>query len=129
MALKYTWKIKTLKKSGDNGIIVQTFWDCTGTDAKGNSGTFNGATPFDPKAVDSANFTAYENLTEAQVLEWIQNEVNTKPGYKDHVNSQIQKQIDAIVNPVAEVSSTDLPWATPEDAVTTPTPMPPTANT
>lgn len=117
MALTYTWKIKSLKRGNSGaleGVIVQTHWDCTGTDADGNSGTFNGATPFDPTQVDPSNFVSYENLTEAQVLGWIQNEVNTKPGYMDHINRQIQEQIDMIVNPAAEVSSEELPWASAE---------------
>ena len=126
MALTYTWKIKSLKKQDDpsvelNDIIVQTYWECTGTDSAGNSGTFHGATPFEPDQVDPANFTTYENLTEAQVLGWIQNVVNNNPGYKDHIDQQIQKQIDAIVKPMTEVTGESLPWAAPApDPVVTP---------
>jgi hypothetical protein len=114
----YTWKIKSLKKQDDpsaelNDIIVQTYWECTGTDAEGNSGTFNGATPFEPDQVDPANFTTYENLTEAQVIGWIQNIVNNDDGYKTHIDTQIQKQIDAIVRPTEEVNADALPWAEP----------------
>lgn len=131
MALTYTWKIKSLKRASNplvdlDGIIVQTYWDCVGTDADGNSGTFSGATPFDPEQVDPTNFTAYEDLTEAMVLEWIQNEVNSKPAYKDHIAGQIQKQIDAIIRPLLEVDPTALPWAVAEE---TPTANTATANT
>ena len=130
MALTYSWKIKSLKKQDDpsaelNDIIVQTYWECTGTDAAGNSGTFHGATPFEPDQVDPANFTTYENLTEAQVIGWIQDVVNNNPGYKAHIDEQIQKQIDAIVRPMVEVQADALPWAEPA-ANTAPTP---TANT
>ena len=119
----YTWKIKSLKKQDDpstelNDIIVQTYWECTGTDEEGHSGTFNGATPFEPDQVDADNFTTYENLTEAQVIGWIQDVVNGNPGYKAHIDEQIQKQIDAIVRPMVEVNSDALPWAEP---VTPPT--------
>lgn len=118
MSLTYTWKIKSLKKQDDpsielNDIIVQTYWECTGTDADGISGTFNGATPFEPDQVDPANFTSYEDLTEAQVISWIQDVVNSNPGYKAHIDEQIQKQIDAIVRPVIDVGANALPWATP----------------
>ena len=127
MALTYTWKIKSLKKQDDpsielNDIIVQTYWECTGTDSAGNSGTFHGATPFEPDQVDPANFTTYEKLTEAQVLGWIQDVVNNNPAYKDHIDEQIQKQIDAIVKPMVEVNSDALPWAEPA-ANTAPTPV------
>jgi len=137
MALTYTWKIKSLKKQDNpsaklDDIIVQTYWECTGTDADGNSGTFHGATPFEPDQVDPDNFTTYENLTEAQVLGWIQDVVNTNDSYKEHIDRQIQTQIDAIVRPTVEVNADALPWAEP-DANTTPTPevsnTTPTANT
>lgn len=125
MALTYTWKIKSLKKQDDpsielNDIIVQTYWECTGTDADGNSGMFSGATPFELDQADPTNFTSYENLTEAQVLGWIQDVVNNNPSYKEHIDSHIQKQIDAVVRPMVEVSEKTLPWAAPE-ASTTPT--------
>jgi hypothetical protein len=118
MALTYTWMIKGLKKQDDpsaelNDIIVQTYWECTGTDEDNNSGTFHGATPFDPDQVDPANFTAYEDLTEAQVLGWIQDVVNNNPSYKAHIDEQIQKQINAIVRPLTEVDADALPWAEP----------------
>ncbi len=118
MALTYTWKIKSLKKQDDpstqlDDIIVQTYWECTGTDGSGNSGTFHGATPFEPDQIDPNNFTSYEDLTEAQVIGWIQDVVNGNVGYKTHIDEQIQKQIDAIVNPKVEVTGDQLPWAEP----------------
>ena len=131
MALTYTWKIKSLRKQDDpsaelNDIIVQTYWECTGTNEDDNSGTFNGATPFEPDRVDPENFTSYEDLTEAQVLGWIQAEVNRNPNYKAHIDEQIQKQIDAIVRPMVEVNTDALPWAPPGSNTT---PLTPTANT
>ena len=131
MTLAYTWKIKSLKKQDDpsaelDDIIVQTYWECTGTDSANNSGTFNGATPFEPDQVDADNFTSYEELTETQVLGWVQAVVTGNPGYKAHIDEQIQKQIDAIVRPMVEVQSDALPWAPPGSNTT---PSTPTANT
>ena len=116
MELTYTWKLTRLKKANDpslelDDIIVQTYWQCIGTDAQGNSGVFNGATPFEPDKVDTQNFTTYENLTEAQVLGWIQDVVNSSPQYKEHIEGQIKKQIEAIVKPVVEVDENSFPWA------------------
>jgi hypothetical protein len=123
MALTYTWKITSLKKQDDpsielNDIIVQTYWECTGTDVDGNSGTFNGATPFEPDQVDPDNFTTYENLTEAQVIGWIQDVVNNNPTYKDFIDRNIQKQIDAIIQPIVDVSGNDFPWDEPNTPTT-----------
>ena len=129
MALTYTWKINGLKKQDNpslelNDIIIQTYWECTGTDEDGNSGTFNGATPFEPDQVDADNFTTYENLTENQVLGWIQNVVDSNSVYKDHIDEQIQKQINVIINSVVAVDAQALPWAEPSANTS-----PPTANT
>jgi hypothetical protein len=118
MALTYVWALKSLKKSDvDNltGVIVQTTWTCTGTDEDGFDGVFNGATPFDPAQVDPDNFTAYEDLTEAQVLGWIEGVV--VGSYKEHVDAQIMKQINAKKVPVVEVDEGQFPWSPPTEPV------------
>lgn len=114
MSLTYSWKLKSLKKTstGDyQDLIVGTNWECTGTDADGNSGTFHGATPFKAEDVESGSFVAYSDLTEETVLNWIKAVV--VDGYKQHVDEQIQKQIDGKKTPVVEVTENDLPWAPP----------------
>lgn len=118
MSYTYTWALKSLKKADVNdlsGVIVQTHWTCTGTDEDGDEGTFNGATPFDPAEVDPEGYTAYEDLTEAQVLGWIQGVV--VGGYKDHVDQQIAKQIAAKKNPIEEVAEGQFPWSSNEEEV------------
>jgi hypothetical protein len=111
MALTYTWALKSLKKAdvdGLSGVIVQTQWTCTGTDEDGLDGTFNGATPFDPAQIDPENFTSYDNLTEAQVLGWIEGVV--VDGYKDHVDATIMRQINEKKVPTQEVTDGHFPW-------------------
>jgi len=115
--MNYTWKLTSLKrKDSENlkNIIVQTYWEKNGTDENGNTGSFQGATPFDLSSVDPNNFTSYEDLTEEMVLGWIQSVVVND--YERHVNEKIKEQIDAKVNPVTEVT-TGFPWQ-PEDEVT-----------
>ena len=124
MTLTYEWKITSLKKVDNpsielNDIIVQTHWTCTGTDVNGNSGTFSGATPFEPDQADPDNFTTYENLTEAIIIDWIKQVVNSNPMYKEHIDGQIQKQIDVIVRPIVEITGDALPWVTPESNTVT----------
>jgi hypothetical protein len=116
MATTYTWALKSIKKADAldlEGVIVQTTWTCTGTDEDGNEGVFNGATPFNPEEVDQVNFTAYEDLTEAQVLGWIQSVV--VGAYKEHVDGQIAKQIAAKKTPVEEVNEGAFPWSPPAE--------------
>jgi len=112
--MNYTWEITGIKKqdaSGVNDAIIQTYWKKTGTDSDGNTGTFSGATPFDPSTVDPDNFVSYENLTQEMVLGWIQSVVDSQPGYAQHINEQIQKEIDSKILPVTEESTT-FPWST-----------------
>jgi len=116
MALTYTWAITSLKKTTDvaldiDNVVVQTTWTCTGTDEDGDSGTFNGATPFNPQEVELEGFIAYEDLTEAQVLAWIQEVV--VGSYKDHVDAHIMKQIQLQKTPVEEVPEGQFPWSPP----------------
>lgn len=113
MAVAYTWKLVSLKKTDAanlSNVVVGTRWECTGTDEESNTGLFNGATTFSATAVDPNNFVDWNNLTEEIVLGWIQDVLNR--GGMDHVQAQIQKQIDAKKNVVQEVSGNSFPWVT-----------------
>lgn len=107
MAITYTWAVTGIKNNADQSV-VQTYWTKTGTDSDGNVGTFSGATPFDNADPSADGYIAFDNLTEADVLGWIQAVV--VDGYEDHVNGQIQKQIDSLV-----VVDADMPWAPVEE--------------
>jgi hypothetical protein len=114
--LTYTWKINTLSKqnnpaAGLNDVIIQAFWECKGTNEDNIFGTFYGATPFNLDEVDPENFIPYEELTEEQVLGWVQTAVDNDVNYKNHMDEQIQKQINYIVHPVTTVIAEELPWA------------------
>lgn len=111
MATTYTWKVTSIKvknvSDSKQNAVCQTYWQKIGTDENGNEGTFSGATPFtvDPTD-DSGPFIAFEDLTENDVLSWIQSVVIG--GYEEHVNGQIQKQIDEKINVITEPK---MPWA------------------
>lgn len=128
MSYTYTWKITSLKVKDQvnsegatlTDAVVQTYWQVEGTDGDGNKGTFSGATPFTAENVPAGTFKPFADLTEEVVCGWVQNVVNGDPGYKAHIDEQIQKQIDEANNVVREVQEAGLPWAT--DDVTPPTP-------
>lgn len=112
MALTYSWELTSLKKSNSanvSNVIVGAQWKLTGEDADGNSGVFLGATPFNATDVDLDSFVEYDALTANTVLGWIQSVV--VDGYKDHIDEQIQKQIDAKKTPIEEVSGNTFPWS------------------
>jgi hypothetical protein len=120
MAYTYEWKIKNLKKAVNandlSDVIIGTQWIVTGVDENGNSGSFNGATPFKPADVDPNNFTAFEDLTEEQVLGWIKSVVsgsNRTTNYWDHIQGQIVKEITRNSEVHVQLLSGDLPWVTP----------------
>lgn len=107
MSVTYTWKVKSVKTcmvDGQEDYVFQTYWIKTGTDEQGNEGTFSGATPFEPET--SGSFTPFDQLTEEQVIGWIQQVV--VGDYEQHVNDQIQRAIDA---KKAAVANPALPWA------------------
>jgi hypothetical protein len=113
----YTWKVTGMKGMDlpdEPNAIIQTYWTKTGVDEQGNEGMFSGATPFPPSSIDPENFIPYDQLTEQIVLGWIQAVV--VGSYAEHVDAQIQKQIDS-----KKIKEEPLPWA-PEP---TPTPVPP----
>lgn len=114
MSTTYTWALKAIKKTDANGlqgVVLQTYWSCTGIDDEGHDGVFSGATPFSMDDVSPDDFIPYEDLTEADVLGWIQAVV--VGDYLAHVEQQIAKQIDAKKNPVEEVTEGSFPWSPP----------------
>lgn len=122
MALTLSYSVTSLKVKDEvnsegvtlQNAVVQTYWKCVGTDADGNEGEFQGATPFTAANVPSASFKDFADLVEEDVVGWIKAVVDADAGYKQHIEEQIQRKIDADIT--REVS---MPWA--ED-VTPPTP-------
>ena len=94
MATTYSWKVTSIKvrdEGSNKNAVVQTFWIKIGIDENGNVGEFSGATPFTSANVPQSDFIAFESLTEAKVIEWVQGVV--VGGYEAHVNQMIEKQI------------------------------------
>ena len=109
----YTWKvtgIKTRNEGEYQSVVVQTYWTKTGTDEDGNEGVFSGATPFTTSTMpEGSTFVPFSELTEEVVLDWIKAAV---VGYENHIDEQIQKQIDQKKAPIEEQT---FPWAAPQE--------------
>ena len=109
MAVTYTWKVTGLKTTTINNtsdVVVQTYWEKIGKDGE-LEGKFSGATPFSANTMPAGTtFIPFSELTEEDVLTWIKAIV--VDSYEEHVNAQIQKQIDDKKNPVIDAT---LPWA------------------
>lgn len=120
MSISYTWNITQLDLTTVGSLqdyVVLSRWTCTGTDESGVTGQFSGATPFTPNP-SQPDYTPYDQLTEAQVLGWIQAVVVGQ--YWDHVETAISMQIMKKKNPVTETSQ--FPWSPPAPPGPTPTP-------
>jgi hypothetical protein len=114
--MTYTWKVtgvKAMDLPGEPDAIIQTYWTKTGTDSEGKTGTFTGATPFSPELIDHDSFIPFEELTEETVLGWIKEIV--VGSYEEHVNAQIQKEIDK-----TKIKDQKLPWAPEPEPATEP---------
>lgn len=105
--MTYTWRItevKTVDTENVTDAVVQVYWQKIGTDEQGNEGIFPGATPLSESTINPETFVPYAELTEEIVLGWIQ--ATVVGNYQEHVNEQIQKQINA-----KNIKQPNLPWA------------------
>ena len=95
-----TWTISTLERKLSDGGVVVAHWRATAVDgdfSASNYGTV-GFTP-DPSA---SGFIAYDSLTEANVIGWVQAEVD-----KDAIEASLAAQIEADKNPT---QAAGVPW-------------------
>ena len=92
------WTIPNLDRRTSDGFIQTAHWNCTGVEGELSSSVYATVT-FE----DGVPSIPYENVTEAQVLEWIwANGVD-----KAAVEASIAARIEALKNPV-QASGT--PW-------------------
>jgi hypothetical protein len=84
-------------------VVITADWRCNGTDGT-YSGTCYGSASFAPP---TENFTPYDKLTEAQVLDWCFASGVDKTAIEANVSAQIADQI----NP--PVIAPPLPWLPP----------------
>ena len=130
MAYTYEWQLTGLRKSNTDDlsdVIIGTHWKVTATDADGNQGSFDGATPFKASEVNTGSFTPYQELTETQIIEWVKNVVsgsNSSMNYWDHIMGRIEKQISATKYVEVRVDATAFPWSPTSGSVTPGAPDP-----
>ena len=96
----FNWTISTLERELSDGGVIVAHWRCTASDGDYSASSYGtaGFTP-DPESED---FTAYDDLTEADVLAWVWESVD-----KDATEAALQAKIDADMNPT---TGTGVPW-------------------
>ena len=96
----FNWTISTLERELSDGGVTIAHWRCTASDGDYSASSYGtaGFTP-DPESED---FTAYDDLTEADVLAWVWESVD-----KDATEAALEARIEADKAPT---TGTGVPW-------------------
>ena len=109
MATTYTWSINALYtvQAPNPDYVVNALWTLTGTDGT-YTADIGGNTIFtvDP---EKPNFVPYDQLTESEVIGWVQTSLGADGIANFEAN--VQGQIDSMINPPVSPENTPLPWA------------------
>jgi hypothetical protein len=95
-----TWTIGTLERNVADGGVVVAHWRASLVDGDFSASSY-GTCGFTPDPSDSG-FVAYNSLTEADVVGWVQAEVD-----KDAIEESLAAKIEADKNPTQEAG---VPW-------------------
>jgi hypothetical protein len=98
-----TWTISTLERNTDDGVVV-AHWRASDSETVGeveHVGSSYGTCGFTPDA-DADGYTAYADITEAQVIGWVKADVDA-----DAVEASIAAQIADSKAPAITVG---VPW-------------------
>ena len=95
-----TWTIAQLERNTDGNGVVVAHWRATDVDGE-HSGSSYGTCGFTPDA-DAEGYVAYDALTEADVIGWVQADVDAEA-----IEASIAAQIIASKEPV---TATGVPW-------------------
>ena len=108
MAVTYTWNVVQMdcypELDGETDVVFTVHWTLAGEEA-GFSGGVYGSVGVTLDA--GATFTPYADLTEAQVIGWVQDALGEDQvtAYEDNVAQQINDQV------VPPVVTPPLPWS------------------
>ena len=109
MAVNYSWKINALvcrpELDGKKDVVFNVAWERVAQDGLQGAVSVAGETAItlDPES----DFTSYAELTESQVVGWIENALG-----EDRlaaVKAEVDKKLEVTANPVVVVP--ELPWA------------------
>ena len=111
MAITFTWSVNDMHKVTETGAVYKVEWSCSGVDADtevshSRSGSYLHTDSDGEQATPdhtASGFTAYADLTEADVLAWCK---------ADGVGASNEALITSnITNKIAaQANSTGLPW-------------------
>jgi hypothetical protein len=88
------------------GFVVNVLWTLTGVDGQ-YTASIGGNSQF---TVQEGTFTPYDQLTQEQVIGWVQNSLGADGIANFEAN--VQGQINSMITPPVSPQNTPLPWAT-----------------
>lgn len=109
MSIQNTWSIVQVEclpeANGQKNVVQALHWELVGKDENNNTGRVYGSTAIEFD--ENTTFTAYNNLTKEQVLQWLFDTLGNETVAAHEKN--VAGQIDAALNP--PVTFPELPWA------------------
>ena len=107
MAITYTWTVDRMSvlQTPNPDYVVIAEWTCAGTDGT-NSAEIGGDSRFSSEQVGT--FIPYADLTEADVLGWIDDVLGVN-GISS-AEGCVEGQINSIVSPPVSPTAEPLPW-------------------
>ena len=106
MTTQYTTTINSMYtlNSPEQGFVVNVLFTVSGTDGT-NTASIGGNINFTPEQ-NQPDFVPYDQLTEAEVLAWINEATDNQANYYANIDGQIA----SIVTPPVSPASQALPW-------------------
>ncbi len=99
------WQISSLNSTLPDGMVLTAHWRVSDTQGAA-SGSVYGTVSFPAKDPSDPDFIPYDDLTEAQVVGWVQDEMGPEQVAAHEAN--VQSQIDSQLNPT---TAAGVPWS------------------
>ena len=106
---KYTWSITamfTLPEPINNSVIRAEYLVTATNEDQSITALMEGVSQFQI-SLDPSNLTPYKDLTEQQVLNWVQSE----PNLVTNIQANLDAQIEDLIKPPIVPTFTQLPWS------------------
>lgn len=109
--INYVRGIKELytlpEQNGQSNVVVQVLFTTTGTDSENPQATASTVNTVVLEYSEGA-FTPFEQLSEAQVLAWVEEKIT--PRMQETIIKNIEDQIRRKLTPIVKPQAQALPW-------------------
>jgi hypothetical protein len=106
--MQVTWRISNLERTLPSGVVFAVHYTIDAVDGEHSAGAYGSIGVAGDPAQDG--FIAFENLTEATVIGWVQEQISAEKIAE--IEQALAGQIEAKKNPKSAVG---LPWIKPAE--------------